>query len=78
MQIIRKIIIRKPDMEIAYQVGSEYVVGYTAQRDKVKKKLSAIVFENGYFTLFVQSDEESQLWKEIPRNEYVSTEFDID
>jgi len=88
-QIIRRLSERVPDRDqltneekplgrlSVYQVGSDIIVGKEDNR-AVKKKISQILFDKGFYYIFVQADNQQFLWKEIGKTEYISVEFMID
>ena len=50
---------------MVYQVGSSYTVKMDG-KTQIKKEISEIVFDDGFYKVYVTSDSETQLWKEIP------------
>ncbi len=62
---------------MVYQVGSSYTVKMDG-KTPIKKEISEIVFDDGFYKVYVTSDSETQLWKEIPRNFFTTVEYEID
>lgn len=62
---------------MVYQVGSNYTVKMEGKMP-IKKAISEIVFDEGFYRVYISSDSETQLWKEIPRNCFTTVEYEID
>lgn len=60
---------------MVYQVGSKYTV---KTEGKNLKEITEIVFFDGFYKIYISSDSETQLWKEIPRNCFTTVEYEID
>jgi hypothetical protein len=84
MNQIRAIHERRPDNDNAhgrimvYQVGSYYTIKADESNKPIKRKITDIVLVDNIFKVYIGSETEKMLWKEIGRTEFVSVEYVVD
>jgi hypothetical protein len=85
MNKIRAIHERRPDSDnpvhgrmMVYQVGSFYTIDKDEKNKPIKREITAIIFENNHYKVYISSPNETMLWKEIGNTEFVSVEYVVD